>query len=74
MKNKMLQRFYFVNMFDCYFIHVFKLIQIHDLKLLFHELVTDRGFHIFRDTVNRLVYNPSIEPIAGSRLLTVANN
>ena len=39
--------FYFVNMFDCYFIHVSVLIKIHNLKLFYHALMTDQGFHIF---------------------------
>ena len=41
-------------MFDCYFIHVIKLITIHDLKLFFHGQMTDRFSIHFHNTVNRL--------------------
>ena len=37
-------------MFDRYSIHVFKLLKIDDLKLLFHGLMTNQ------DTVKRVVY------------------
>ena len=47
MKIKLLQVVYFVNMFDCYFILVSKLIKIHDMKQFFHVLMTEQGFHIF---------------------------